>query len=189
MQDPFTSSSWQALTEDKINDCPDILKQCLTEPDSLTHLLNQYCAGGIELKLNHQDWQSAAGEESELLEMQQGETAFVREIQLNCQEKPWVFARSVIPQQTYNLRQAEFSSLGLKPLGEVLFSDQTIQRKGIEICRITAESIFSRLSCDDSLNGIDMLWCRRSVFLIEQHPLLVSEVFLPELYLCQSKVS
>ena len=189
MQDPLTSSSWQALTEDKINDCPDILKQCLTEPGSLTHLLNQYCAGRIELKLNHQDWQSIAREESDLLGMKQGETAFVREIQLNCQGKPWVFARSVIPEATYNKRQAELSSLGLKPLGEVLFSDQTIERKGIEICRITAESLISRLATDEDLNSIDMLWGRRSVFLIEQHPLLVSEVFLPDLYLCQSKVS
>lgn len=92
----------------------------------------------------------------------------VREVLLCGDERPWVFARSVIPPE---LMSSEFNQLGEEPLGRRLFNDARFRRGEFEVCRIRHTAFTPEIELP--------LWGRRSVFYFQQHALLVAELFLP----------
>ncbi|MDX3775168.1 chorismate lyase [Chromatiaceae bacterium AAb-1] len=100
--------------------------------------------------------------------------AQVREVILWCNDKPCVYAQSWLPQQSLQA-VAALSALGEQPLGEYLFNQQGLSRSPIEVTQLHAEL--------PQLTGYHpgQCWARRSVFrLNNSSPLLVAEVFLPE---------
>jgi chorismate--pyruvate lyase len=100
----------------------------------------------------------------------------IRQVVLSGQATPWIFARSAIPLSTLTGRQSSLRDIDSQPLGAVLFNDSSMTRAPVQIARQTASS-FSVPStvCPQE----EILWARRSVFLLENKPLLVAEIFLP----------
>ena len=97
----------------------------------------------------------------------------IREVILYGNGQPWVFARSVLPQA---LCERDFSELGNRPLGQIIFNDKRFVRKPFELISISADDNFlNRLNIQSQFS----LWGRRSLFHFEQHHLMVAEVFLP----------
>ncbi len=64
-----------------------------------------------------------------------GNAAFVREIELTCDGRPWVFAQTLVPQATL-LRQAWLATLGRAALGERLAAVPGIERGPLEFARL-----------------------------------------------------
>jgi len=89
------------------------------------------------------------------------ENFIVREVSLYGDNQPVVFARSVIPKNT---KTDLIMKIGNKPLGEILFTDPNILREPIEI------------------TFQNNIWGRRSVFVMNDSRILVSEFFLEEIY-------
>jgi len=85
----------------------------------------------------------------------------VREVFLYGDNEPVVFARSVIPK---NPITESIMEIGNKPLGEILFTDPNILREPIEI------------------TFQNDIWGRRSVFVMNNIRILVSEFFLEKIY-------
>jgi len=85
----------------------------------------------------------------------------VREVFLYGDNDPVVFARSVIPK---NPITESIMEIGNKPLGEILFTDPNILREPIEI------------------TFQNDIWGRRSVFVMNNIRILVSEFFLEKIY-------
>ncbi len=85
----------------------------------------------------------------------------VREVELIGYGQPVVFARSVIPKNTDT---DNILAIGSKPLGEILFNDPKIARGPLEV------------------GSYNDTWARRSTFTVAETKLLVSEIFLEELY-------
>jgi len=85
----------------------------------------------------------------------------VREVSLYGDNRPVVFARSVIPKNT---KTDSIMKIGSKPLGEILFTDSNILREPIEI------------------TFHHDIWGRRSVFVMNNSRILVSEFFLKDLF-------
>jgi chorismate--pyruvate lyase len=85
----------------------------------------------------------------------------VREVLLTNASTPLVFARSIIPimPQTKSLL-----AIGNQPLGEILFNHPEIKRGKLQT------------TC---IKGI---WGRRSIFILDECPILISEFFLETLY-------
>ncbi|MBE7421665.1 MAG: chorismate lyase [Zoogloeaceae bacterium] len=71
---------------------------------------------------------------------------------------------------------ASLSRLGNRPIGSVLFSDPGIRR---------GQLVYKKLDARHPLRHIlvrnETLWARRSVFVRDKTPLLVNEVFMPEI--------
>jgi len=105
-----------------------------------------------------------------------------REVLLLCDGQPQVYARTLIPQNTLQYANALLKTLGNKSLGEVLFSAKNMQRQPIEITSFDQDSAITTLASALSLQQEHPLWARRSMFTLDQYPLLVSEVFLPKSY-------
>jgi chorismate--pyruvate lyase len=67
-------------------------------------------------------------------------------------------------------------------LGEVLFNDPRSRRGKVEVARFQPEhALYSDALRQAARVRIDALWGRRSVFHLDGKPLLVCEIFLPDL--------
>ena len=119
--------------------------------------------------------------EAQQLNMRVSSFALVRQVHLLCDNKPWVFARTVIPPHTLRGKQRRLAKLGKKPLGAVLFADKSMKRTEMEIASIWPGQYLYQLATYHLPQTDQPIWGRRSVFYLNNHPLLVSEIFLPEI--------
>ena len=104
---------------------------------------------------------------------------FVREVFLCCDNQPVVFAQTEIPFSTLTEQQAQLVNIGTGSLGSILFQDPSLQRGRIEVAQFPVGSAVHQL-CKSLQQDTDLpLWGRRSLFYVNNKPLLVSEVFLP----------
>jgi chorismate lyase len=94
----------------------------------------------------------------------------VREVILWCDEQPCVYAQSWLPEHTLSTLRP-LAELGDRPLGDYIFQHHNLQRGRIEaaVLPVNLPQFTTAISC----------LARRSVFKLEQQPLLVAEAFLP----------
>jgi chorismate lyase len=96
--------------------------------------------------------------------------AQVREVILWCNETPCVYAQSWLPEQTLAALRP-LADLGERPLGDYIFQHQDLHRGTIEAAQL--QLLLPQLQLNTPCLA------RRSVFQLQQQPLLVAEVFLP----------
>lgn len=107
---------------------------------------------------------------------------WVREIFLQGDGVPWSYGRVVIPQATYCLHEKHFATLGTQPIGEkLLYHNPHVKRDYFEYALFSplhalSKHIYQQLP---DVFPRAQVWGRRSVFFIENAPLLVAEFFLP----------
>jgi chorismate lyase len=118
-------------------------------------------------------------DEYALLGMTPGTRAYVREVLLLCHDVPVVFAHSVLPYQSLRGGWNGISRLGSRPLGEALFSNHRIHRLPLAFRNLHPDHPLFRAIDQRQHLRVRNLWARRSVFCLNTHPLLVTEVFLP----------
>lgn len=118
-------------------------------------------------------------DECALLGVPPGTRAYVREVLLLCNEVPVVFAHSVLPHASLRGGWNGITRLGSRSLGEALFSDHRIQRQPLAYHRVRRDHPLFRAIAGQQALAVSSLWARRSVFCLNGHPLLVTEVFLP----------
>lgn len=153
----------------------------LLDPTSLTRRLKQACSGKFQVVPVSQKRQRPQLNEAQVLGMNAHEICFIREVHLLCNKRPWVFARTVIPVSTLTGPQRRLARLGNKPLGAVLFADPSMERSPIEIARICpGQTLFETATAPLKKKPVE-IWGRRSTFFLAGKPLLVSEIFLPEI--------
>jgi len=150
----------------------------LAEPGLLTERLRACCAGRQGLAVVSEREAPLAAAESALLQAP-GNAAFVREIELTCDDRPWVFAQSLIPLATL-ARHGWLSTLGDTALGERLAAIPGLERGPLEFARLTPGVALFHRALRQSVDPPAELWARRSWFAIDGARLLVQEVFLPE---------
>jgi len=160
---------------------PDELYGWLLDPASLTRRLQQLCPGRFRVRVLAQGWGAPRLDEARALGIQAGRRAMIRQVQLLCDDRPWVYARTVIPATSLRGRLRRLAHLGTRPLGAMLFADPGMRRGIVELaCIGRGETLYA-----DATRGIRQrpaaIWGRRSVFRVLDKPLLVSEIFLPGL--------
>jgi chorismate--pyruvate lyase len=157
------------------------LADWLLNHGSLTQRLRCVCAGRFRVRVLRQGWSRPARDEARILGSRLDAWAWTREVQLLCNERPWVFARTLIPARTLRGRGRRLTYLGTRPLGQVLFADPEVRRGPVEITRIVAGQPLHQQAFAGFIESPATIWGRRSVFWIEGRPLLVYEIFLPDL--------
>jgi chorismate lyase len=160
---------------------PEAVRAWVQDRTSLTHRLRQLCDGDVCVQVLQQGWQRPLLDEARLLGLSYRHYAWVRQVELLCGNTPWVFARTVIPRSSLRGRQQRLAHLGTRPLGVVLFADPSMWRGKVEVGHLEfGQPLFKEAArLLDSLP--QELWARRSLFCVEEGPLLVSELFLPPL--------
>ncbi len=153
----------------------------LLDQGSLTRRLLAACHGRFRVQPLAQGWRRPLLNEAQALGMRPERHAFVREVHLLCDGRPWVYARSVIPPQTLRGDRRRLTRLGDKPLGAVLFADPGLRRSPLQVaCLRPGQRLFDA-ACAPLAEEPASIWGRRSLFQLGGHPLLVNEIFLPAL--------
>jgi chorismate--pyruvate lyase len=173
------SSHWRDAKDCFLNEN---LKSWLLDPNSLTARLKSHCHQ-FRVELLGQRIESCQENEAVLL-IPAGEKVLVREVILFCDERPQVFARSLLPLSSLTGAEQALTNLGTQSLGQVLFNNPSLERQTIEVAEFDKGSSVGKLanqlqSLEKSNNSVEELWGRRSIFVLENKPLMVAEVFLP----------
>ena len=168
---------WQAAHGGILVQMPENLGPWLIDNGSLTRKLVVLSKDQFEVQVLRQEVATPDAAEANALKMTQQTPVMIREVVLKGRGRPWVFARSILPMTTMTGRLAGLRTLSNQPLGELLFQDPSMTREPLEAACLPARilSVPAALAAGD-----EPLWARRSVFFLDQKPLLVSEVFLSE---------
>jgi chorismate--pyruvate lyase len=160
---------------------PSAVYPWLIDPGSLTQRIKLACGGPFRVEVIRQGWGRPQLNEMRRLGMRLSRYGLIREVRLLCNERPWVFARTVIPASSLRGRLRRLAMQGTRPLGATLFADPGMRREEPEIARIhSGHGIFVE-ALRHSRARPAAIWGRRSVFYLDDKPLLVSEIFLPEI--------
>jgi chorismate--pyruvate lyase len=151
---------------------------------SLTQFLQEQCSGLFNIELIAEVWQHPLPEETILLSIADDEATFIRKSLLKCDDKTLVYARTVIPVKTLAGENQKLIQLGEKPLGDVLFNDDSTYRSDMNYAKIPVDCELHS-EATNGLDNVSELWGRQSVFYIDQQPLLITEIFLPAILECK----
>ena len=105
--------------------------------------------------------------------------ALVREVYLYCGDTPVVFAHSVIDPRSLHGPWRRLARLGTRPLGAALFADPRVRRYPLHQRKLNRHHELYARACAALATRPPYLWARRSLFMLHNSPILVTEVFLP----------
>ncbi len=160
-----------------------MLLDWLLDSTSLTARLKKHCRH-FRVELLGQQIEACRREEA-TSDIIAGEQVLVREVALYCDDVPQVFARSLLPLTSLTGEEQRLASLGTQSLGQVLFSSPKLVRKKIHIASFNSSSRVGLFATHLGLTVKEPLWGRRSTFILENKPLIVAEVFLPNAFAYQ----
>lgn len=158
---------------------PIAILRWLLDRASLTQRIISACDGQFRVKVLSQNWMRPMSNEARALRISRSGRALVRQVQLLCNDVPWVYARTVIPRQTLTGAQRRLAHLESRSLGAMLFADPSMRRGELQLARLTTRDKLHALVAQQLGQSTEVMWGRRSVFTLARKPLLVSEVFLP----------
>ncbi len=159
---------------------PREVRAWVADQGSLTRRVVARCPGRFRVRVARQAWERPLPSEARLLGSPS--IALCREVLLLCEDQPWVFARTLIPRSSLRGGVGRLRLLGERPLGEVLFANPSTRRLRMEVARlIPRDRLWRHAAHAAGMVGARPLWGRRTLFLFSGKPLLVNEIFLPDL--------
>lgn len=157
---------------------PDAVRSWLFDASSLTARLIRYSSGDFHVELLSQEIRRPTLDEAQVLNIDCGRYALIRQVHLCCGDKAVVYARTVIPLSTLTGAQRSYGNLGTRPLGAMLFADRSMRREEVMVTQLHSENaLYEKTGAQGK-----PVWGRRSVFKVSGKPLLVSEYYLPTLF-------
>ncbi|CDG81413.1 chorismate--pyruvate lyase family protein [Janthinobacterium agaricidamnosum] len=161
---------------------PSALRDWLSSPGSLTAKLKAH-SHAFRVQCLHQQTARCLGDEARIIGLPRPGRVWQREVLLRCDNKPVVFAHTVVPMQATATDWPLFSALGERSLGTTLFGDRMVRRGTLAYARLRGGHPLAQraLAALGRLVGQErMLYARRCLYQRHQGLLLVTEVFLPE---------
>lgn len=173
---------WLLLRRGALSGLDPAQRPWLQDDSSLTRRVVAACGDpGFSVRLVSQRRARPLAGEARLLGMQRCRLALVREVELLCGGEPWVFARTLIPLSSLRGQARRLAFLGERPLGAVLFADPTTIRRRVEVAKIGPRHPLFAAAVRNLDHSPEVLWGRRTLFEYGRRPLLVNEIFLPEI--------
>jgi chorismate--pyruvate lyase len=176
------ASSWFRSSDISARKLDPEVVSWLADQGSLTSRLMDFCPGQFSVRVLSQQWVKPEIDEAKLLNIPLRQTALLRQVQLLCGETVCVYARSIIPRKTLSGKHRRLRYLGNRPLGAYLFANPSLNRGRQQIARIAKNDPLFEIATSGRNHLCEQIWGRRSLFTIDDKPLLVSEFFLPSLF-------
>ncbi len=183
------TAQWHTPESQNLSLLSTTLTDWLLDEGSLTARLKS-CGKDFQVKVIGEQQQLCSSAEACSL-IKAGEPVLVREVLLYCDNVPQVFARSLLPLSSLTGNEQVLANLGDQSLGQVLFNNPSLQRQHLELSSFASDSSVTKLAntlMQDALTlkppamSAQSLWGRRSIFVLENKPLMVAEVFLPNAF-------
>lgn len=106
----------------------------------------------------------------------------VREVVLKQADIALIYAQTLMPASTVEGTERRLAELGNQSLGQVLFQSKHTKREAIECSEVPVDSVLGAFVSDFLGQAIKPpMFIRRSLFRLNDKPLLVNECFLPAL--------
>jgi chorismate--pyruvate lyase len=155
-------------------------REWLTDRGSLTARIAARCPQ-VRIEVTFQGLRRPDRDERFLFADAGRARALVREVLLFCGSTPVVFAHTVVRPRDLDGPWRSVARLGSRPLGAALFADPRIERFPLRQRRIGRHhELYQRVRAAAHVEP-PWLWARRSLFRVHDSPILVTEVFLPEI--------
>ena len=177
---PDPGDEWHSLDE-CAGRVPAELRPWLEEPGLLTARVRAACGSTTALRLLKLEPAPIGARVRRRLGVEDP-IGFVREIEITCGAIRWIFAQSVFPQSTVQ-QYPWLRDLGDNGLGESLSSIGDVRREPLEYIELHDRHELTVAARAEFAPGAP-LWARRAVYRLAGWPILVQEVFLPELGRC-----
>ncbi len=177
------SSLWNRVDSGGIHQAPRKWQPWLSDTGSLTQKIEQAIGQKLEVKILRDCRQNINSDESRYFHFKV-KRCRVREVLLCINNVPLVMAHSVIPIHSSCGSNHAILRLGKKPLGAVLFSKlrkHSKKKPPRDIARLNKSTALWKKYSKNKLKLPSPLWARRTLYQLKGHPLLVNEIFLPEL--------
>tara|TARA_R110001592_G_scaffold362471_1_gene676381 strand:- start:22449 stop:22979 length:531 start_codon:yes stop_codon:yes gene_type:complete len=162
---------WRSYRRVPVAKLPYNQRHWVLDRGSLTKRLIHASKGDFKVKISRQSWALPSLDERKLLNLPMGQRALIREVSLLCGGIVWVKARSIIPLKSLTGAEQQLAHLGERPLGAFLFKSKTMKRGPLQIASFLNK---------DNKN----VSARRSIFFLQNKPILVSEFFMPAVFSC-----
>jgi chorismate--pyruvate lyase len=178
----FSAAHWRLARGLRHQQIPAYLRDWVLDPGSTTRRIYQAFGVAQKIRMIQQGWCAPHPSEAGLLNLPLRRRALIREVELSCQDQVWMVARTVFPAQTLKGKQGSRLAYYLdeRPLGSLLFREPTTQRSEFELAVLQPQH-FEYQWAIRSQPEHDLLWARRSIIWFDHKPLLLTEVFLPDL--------
>lgn len=169
-----------------VSDPPQYLFPWLTCRTNLTEQLHAK-SGDTALHVIQQTWEQANAWDRQMLSLQPGQVLH-RDIVVRAWQRPCWFARTILPEKTYQAHLSLFERLNHEPLGNLIFQTPSIQR--LYLRHYTIESSSPEYTWLPASIQVDagQLWARLSEFQVhggvEAHAVTsfyLVEILLPNL--------
>lgn len=156
---------------------PAALRPWLLTQQSLTQKLKQTCQT-LQVQVLSECWQTPLPQEARALKLPLGQKTWVRCVLLHCDQRPVLYARTIIPHCLPGNPWYALKKLGNQPLGEVLFQKPLAKRSGFTITQAPASQwpyLMDHLAAHTANQNT---YARQSCFYKNNQPLLLTEAFL-----------
>lgn len=156
---------WSARNQREFFSVPKHWRKTLYDKHSLTAQLIDISEGDFSVDVLWQGWRKISHQEALLLNCKNKQhVVWCRDVSLNIKGKPCIYARTCIPKSTLTGNESLLTNLGNKPLGGFLFNHPNMTRGKISTYRLHP-------------NELSLSWARRSIFSLNNKPVLVTEAF------------
>ena len=156
-----------------------LLRAWLTEADSLTARLIAHSTHFRVRRIRQSDGM-VGRDEQRILQIPRRVLVHQRDVVLECDGRPVIFAQSCVPFSATASDWPIFSRLGERSLGSILFGDPLVQRGPLQFARVPSRHpLFIQLQSALGSQSDVTLFARRCLYRRRHGVLLVSEIFLP----------
>lgn len=160
--------------------CSDTLRAWLTDRGSLTQRLKERCQN-VKIEVVRLSLSQVFTDELKAIGCAPKKLAMVREVYLYCGDIPVVFAHTIYQARSGRHAWQSIAGLGNRSLGAALFSNPKVKRQMLHYKKLNpSDKLFQRAAKRLGTTP-SHLSARRSLFILQGEPLLVTEVFLPSL--------
>lgn len=148
----------------------------------LSRNLKQGCAV-FSIDVICEQFESGLEDEQPLLQQSPQALPWVRQVYLKRNGQPYCYGRVVVPYDTFIFHQSQLTQLSKHSVGEqLLYRDPNILRSPFEFAYVPCNDprCIQAMQTSDP-QSIEALWARRSSFQLKGGPLMVTELFLPNM--------
>lgn len=188
--DKYGRGYWKALTSTRADHMPETVREWISRPFILSHALRRVC-GNFSVEIADQRMKPLYADEIAALKCYENTYGYIRETYLGDIGNPLVYARVTMPEYTYVANKESLENLGNRPIGEtLLYRHPSMTRGEFEVKRLSQddELLFDALvhfnyyrAVIERVSRENELWARRSLFTLSGNPLLITEVFMPDM--------
>ena len=152
----------------------------LRDRGSLTQRIRQRCED-FQVRNMFDGLAPAARDETALLGVPSRQQVYTRDVFLLADRRPVVFAHSVVAAHHLRGVWQALQHLGERSLGSLLFTHPLVKREPLHYRRLKPGHALYQRAATALKAPANTLWARRSLFNLHGAPLLVTEIFLPDI--------